>query len=60
MDTWFTPWRYSYLVAPRAEAGCLLCGIRDSRKDRENLVLVRSRENYVVINRYPYSNGHLM
>lgn len=60
MESWFTPWRYSYLVSPRQGGGCLFCEIRDAADDRENLVLHRGEECYIVLNRYPYNNGHLM
>jgi ATP adenylyltransferase len=60
MDSWFTPWRYSYLVSPREKGECLLCRIRDADDDRQNFVVCRARDSYVVINRYPYNNGHLM
>jgi ATP adenylyltransferase len=42
--------------------GCILCSViaEDPAHDRENLVLLRARFNYVIINKYPYSNGHLM
>lgn len=42
--------------------GCVLCNAVASgpERDEENLVLHRARRNYVIINKYPYSNGHLM
>lgn len=43
-------------------SGCVLCHPVEAgpARDRENLVLHRARRNYVIINKYPYSNGHLM
>ena len=42
--------------------GCVLCNAVASgpEHDEENLVLHRARRNYVIINKFPYSNGHLM
>jgi ATP adenylyltransferase len=60
LETWFTPWRYPYLMSSRSDEGCVFCAIRDSAADRENLVLRRGLHCYIVINRYPYSNGHVM
>lgn len=41
---------------------CLFCSIhsRSAEQDREQLVLLRGPRAYVVLNRYPYNNGHLM
>ncbi len=42
------------------QPGCFLCDILGSKADRENLVLRRGRHCAVLMNRYPYNNGHLM
>ncbi len=42
------------------QPGCFLCGILQGGADRENLVLRRGRHCAVLMNRYPYNNGHLM
>ncbi len=57
------PWRSAYVTGSESEGGCVLCRIaRENGKDRENYVLYRSEESgfFVVLNRYPYINGHLM
>lgn len=60
----WAPWRMAYIESlsdPSAEAGCFLCRYRDDAEhDRENLVLVRSGSVLVLLNRYPYNNGHLL
>jgi ATP adenylyltransferase len=43
-----------------AGAGCVLCGYVERAPSRESLVLVQQDEAYVVLNKYPYTAGHLM
>ncbi len=55
------PWRSAYVTGSQPENGCVLCRIgSERRKDRENYVLHRESGFFVVLNRYPYINGHLM
>ncbi len=55
------PWRSTYVTGLEEEDGCVLCRIGgEPQKDRENFVLFRSGSFFVVLNRYPYINGHLM
>ena len=59
----WAPWRYDYVTSPGdGNEGCVFCGIgeSDTSMDRENLVLHRGEYAFVVLNRYPYINGHLM
>jgi ATP adenylyltransferase len=55
----FAPWRYEYLVAERPD-GCIFCEAAASKNDEESLVVFRGRRVFVLLNRYPYTNGHLM
>ena len=58
MRALFTPWRMEYLQSHRT-AGCVFC---DAQGDdaRAALVVHAGREAFVLLNRYPYTNGHLM
>jgi ATP adenylyltransferase len=48
-------------AAGRGTGGCIFCeAAGDSGQDEEQLVLVRRAQAYVILNRYPYNNGHLM
>jgi ATP adenylyltransferase len=58
-STLWAPWRMAYIGGPRSE-GCLLCELPRDDRDRESLILHRGPRTYVVMNRYPYNNGHLM
>src|SRR6266568_4812524 len=62
MDKLFSPWRLRYIrAAGRArDRGCVFCRAIRSGSDRTNLVILRSRSNFVILNKYPYNNGHMM
>jgi ATP adenylyltransferase len=55
----WSPWRLEYLTAPKAE-GCIFCHAAESEGDRDNLVLLRGERAFLILNRYPYNNGHFM
>lgn len=40
--------------------GCFLCELQQKGDDRERLILCRGEHSYIVMNRYPYNNGHLL
>ncbi|OFW10469.1 MAG: HIT family hydrolase [Acidobacteria bacterium RIFCSPLOWO2_12_FULL_59_11] len=60
MDYLWTPWRYQYVAQPVSPQGCVLCLKMQENKDEENLVLYRGLNNYVLLNLFPYTSGHLM
>ena len=65
MDYVWTPWRYSYVTAPKGDprdpAQCVFCQILASGLgDRESLIVFRGERNFVMLNRYPYTSGHMM
>jgi ATP adenylyltransferase len=60
VDYLWSPWRYQYLTAPRASEGCVFCAILASNQDEENLIVHRAAHNFVVLNKFPYTSGHLM
>jgi ATP adenylyltransferase len=53
------PWRIDYIKA-EMEDGCVLCTAAGSADDREKMVVHRGRDAYILMNKYPYTNGHLM
>lgn len=59
MKTIWAPWRIEYLTEEK-EAGCIFCKKPKENKDRENLIIYRGETGFIIMNRYPYSNGHLM
>lgn len=62
METLFTPWRYPYLTAPKSDqpSGCIFCVAASSDDLRATLTIFRSADAVVMLNKYPYTNGHLM
>lgn len=60
MKRLFTPWRMSYLTSPSSETGCIFCKASSSASETEVLRLWSGARVFVMLNRYPYSNGHLM
>lgn len=59
MERLWAPWRLE-LIESEKPSGCIFCRFFEERDDERNLVLGRSASSYVVLNKYPYNNGHLM
>ena len=61
MDSLHAPWRIEYILSPKPELKeGLFARIAQSSDDVENLVVVRERTCFALLNRYPYNGGHLM
>ena len=52
--------RYIEDVTTSKNEGCFLCKAAKSDDDRGNLVVYRGKECFVIMNRFPYNNGHVM
>ncbi len=62
-DILYTPWRMNYVTSIKKNLdGCVFCAklTDDVSKDRENYVVYRGKNTFVVMNIYPYNTGHLM
>lgn len=59
MERLWAPWRMEYITDDKFH-GCIFCSGPEQATDRERLILWRSPLSLVMMNRYPYSNGHLM
>jgi ATP adenylyltransferase len=60
METLFTPWRFEYISSHDPDAACFLCAAVSRPEDPSSLVVHRSGQHLVVLNRHPYASGHLM
>jgi ATP adenylyltransferase len=64
MDHLWSPWRYNYVSSadsvPKDQESCLFCRVAAGSDDPKNLVVLRAERSFVLLNRYPYSTGHLM
>ncbi len=63
MKIMWAPWRIKYILsAVKKTNECIFCKIisYDREKDKENLILHRGDTAFIVLNKYPYNNGHLL
>jgi len=59
----WAPWRIKYIqgLSDSSKTGCFICHNQESPQDDDkNLVLWRTKKSIVIINRFPYNNGHLL
>ncbi len=60
MDRLYTPWRFAYVTGASKDDGCVFCHVLAAADDHANQVLHRGDHWVVMLNRYPYNNGHLL
>jgi len=66
LDRIWAPWRAQYVSGASRDAdsapSCFLCAAlgQDDDHDRENLIVWRGADSVVMLNRFPYNNGHLL
>ncbi len=59
MDILWSPWRMRYILGPKPDE-CVFCLPADTGEDAERLVLHRGKTAFVIMNKYPYTVGHLL
>lgn len=59
MEHLWAPWRIQYILGEK-ETGCIFCRMSQDANDVKNHILIRERNCFAVLNRYPYNPGHLM
>ena len=60
MDRLWSPWRYRYVSKTGPEHECIFCAKSAAAEDRKNFIVYRGKYNFVLLNIFPYSCGHLM
>ncbi len=59
MESLWAPWRIDYILSKKT-AGCIFCDKPGEDRDEENLILYRGEHNFIIMNAFPYNNGHIM
>lgn len=60
MDRLWSPWRYRYVSQAGTGGPCIFCEKITGNNDAAEYIVHRARNNYVLLNLYPYTTGHLM
>jgi ATP adenylyltransferase len=58
MDRLWSPWRLAYVTAHDSSTGCVFCAAQQN--EQSSLIVFHGRTCFVILNLYPYNNGHLM
>lgn len=59
MEHLWAPWRMEYVTGDD-KPGCIFCNKPDEDRDQDNMILKRGKLGFIMLNLYPYNNGHLM
>ncbi len=59
MEHIWSPWRYKYIASAGREPGCVFCRAQQG-EDRHYLIVHRAKLNFIILNLFPYTSGHLM
>ena len=62
MDYLWTPWRYQYMeqAAAGKQPDCIFCDALARNNDAETLIVYRGKKTFIILNRFPYTSGHVM
>ncbi|MBN1983573.1 MAG: HIT domain-containing protein [Chitinivibrionales bacterium] len=61
MEILWAPWRMEYIQdVDKSNSSCIFCVKPQQDDDRQNLILYRGQYNFIILNKYPYNNGHCM
>jgi len=60
LDYLWSPWRYKYIAAGGKEEGCIFCAAVAANEDSRTHIIFRGEKNFIILNRYPYTTGHVM
>lgn len=60
MDQLWSPWRMNYIMNHEKTKDCVFCQALETADSVQNLIVFRGKYSFVILNRFPYSSGHLM
>jgi ATP adenylyltransferase len=60
MKVLWAPWRMGYILSENKADGCIFCPGADRSRDQERLILYVGERSMILMNRFPYNNGHLL
>jgi ATP adenylyltransferase len=60
MDFVWSPWRYDYLASGGKKPSCVFCIDEDRAQDADRLIVFRGTHNFIILNLFPYTSGHVM
>lgn len=55
----WAPWRIEYILSPKLKK-CIFCSAIKEKSDEKNFIIERAKKCFVILNKYPYTNGHIM
>ena len=53
-------WRMKYITKAEKETGCVFCNALAKPDNAENLIVLRGERAFVILNKFPYTSGHIM
>lgn len=60
MEFLWSPWRMNYIQSSKKDDSCIFCAALSKPDGLDNLILNRGEKVFIILNRYPYTSGHLM
>jgi ATP adenylyltransferase len=60
MDYLWTPWRYTYVASVDKKTGCVFCDLPQLGDDVKAHIVYRGEFNFIILNAFPYTSGHVM